>query len=358
VSNGLVAVGGIDTDGDDEVEMGCLSLYGPTGNFIDQVLFSSDTSDIWLNSVVAISDSILLVVGGEIGAATTAPFVGAAALVSPDRLEKRYNWAVESIPDRFFDNIVVDSSEPLTDQIIFYVLSDGTSSQSETGTITVHRLSAAYPGLSPCTLEWSKEIIVTAGMGTYAGTGCNLRFFQGNLYLVGLADDPAKQPAPSNGGYWNSGIAASLTPAGDLRWLTSIALTGHSERFSAMAIGSDALYAVGQAASFFRSDNHFGYGLVTKIALETGEVLSNMTFGEDTYRSMFYCPALSGNTITCGGYTGYEVTGGGYVAWFCEIDVSNPPTPPLVSSDGTTRDGDGNSMVHKDNRGARSGPAF
>ena len=358
VSSGVIAVGGIDTDGDDESEMGYVSLYGSNGNFIDQVIFSSGTSDVWLNSVAAVSDSAFLVAGGETGTGAITPFIGIVGLASSGLLEERYTCAIEAIPDRLFRNVVIDPSEPLTDKITFYALSDGMSSQSELRTITVYRLSAAYPELTSCTLEWSKEIIVTAGMGTYAYNGCGLRFFQGNLYLVGLADDPAKQPAPSNGGYWKIGMAASLTPAGDLRWLTSVALTGHDEAFAAMAIGSDALYAVGHAASFFRSDNRFGYGLVTEIALETGEVISNMTIGEDTYRSLLYGAVLSGNTITCGGYTGYELTGGGYVAWFCEIDVSNPPAAPLLSSESEAAAGDGATMVLDGDRKARTGPAF
>jgi hypothetical protein len=334
VPDGLVAVWSVDTNGDDQVDIGYVSLFGSTGDLLDQVIYTTGTSDVWLNSIVTVADSMFLIVGGTWTAGETRPFVATVALTLPDQIEKRHKSVIDAIPDRWFDNVVIDPFELPGSELSFYVLSDGTGSQSENRTIGVHKISAALPTLIPSTVEWTQEIVGASGLGTYAYNGRGLSFFQDNLYLVGLADDPGKEPRPSNGGYWHSGLAASLTLTGGLRWLTSVALTGHSEGFAGMAMGPDALYAVGNAASFFQSEQNFGYGLISKIALETGDVISNMTFGEDIYLSDFNDVVISGNMISCCGWTRYESTGGGYLAWFCEIDVSNPPTTaygPLAS---------------------------
>lgn len=340
--NALAVVWSVDTDGDDESDIGYLSLYGSTGSLLDQVVYTADTSDVWLNSIATISDSTFVVVGGEGTAGVSNPFIATVALTSPDQMEKRHHSAIDEMPGRIFDNVATDPSEIPGSELSLYVLSDGADSQSEYRTIGVHKISAALPTLIPRTVEWSQEIVVASGLGTYAYSGSGLIFSQDNLYLVGAADDPGKEPTPSNGGYWGSGLAASLTPTGGLRWLTSVALTGHSERFRAMAMSSGALYAVGDGASFGHSDHEYGYGLISEIALETGDVISNMTFGEDSYNSGFNYAVISGNSISCGGWTQYESAGGAYPAWFCEIDVSAPPTTcygppasPAASGHGT-----------------------
>ncbi len=355
VPNALVTVWSVDTDGDDESDIGYVSLYGSTGSLLDQVFYAADTSDLWLNAIAPISDSTFVVVGGEWTAGGSAPFIATVALTSPDQIEKRHHSVIDAIPERLFDNVVIDASESSDSELSFYVLSDGTGSQSEDRTIGVHKISTALPALIPWTVEWSREIIVASGLGTYAYNGDALSFFQDNLYLVGQADDPGKEPRPSNGGYWDSGLAASLTPTGGLRWLTSVALTGHSERFARITTGPDGLYAVGQGAVFSQAEQQFGYGLISKIALETGEAVSNMTFGTDSYCSSFSDAVISGNMISCGGWTQYESAGAGYLAWFCEIDVSNPPATgygPLASSagigHGTNRAHDGQSRLRPD----------
>jgi hypothetical protein len=323
--NGLVAVGGIDTDGDNESEIGYVSLYGPSGSLLDHVLYTSDTSDVWLNAIAPLSDSMFVVVGGVRTAAMSAPFVGIIAIGPPGQVEKRGQGAIEALPGRLFDNVVIDPLEQEAGQIVFYVTSGNGSSLSDETTVGVHKVRAGAPGFQTPVVEWSQDIITGWGLNTYTDTGDGLEFYQGDLFVVGYADDPTKVPTPSNGGYWDSGLAASLTPSGGLRWSTVVQLTGHSEYFLGVTVGPDAVYAVGGAADFFRSARQYGYGLISEISIDTGDTLAIMTFGEDINRSRFLSAVLSDDVIHCGGWTGYEVTGGGYVGWFCGIDVSGLP---------------------------------
>jgi hypothetical protein len=147
------------------------------------------------------------------------------------------------------------------------------------------------------------------------------RFVDGNLFWVGAADDPTKDPRPTNGGYWDSAVAGSITSAGQLRWATVVRATGHDEGFSHFVATPGALYAVGRFGEFIQQDQTLGYGWICRMTTDAGTVVSSMVVGDDGYCSGFNDGILEGNTMSCVGWTRQELNGV-YQGWLCRVNIA------------------------------------
>jgi hypothetical protein len=311
VPNSPIFSGAHDTDGDGSDDTAYLSLLSPAGTLLSQLVYSADTAGVWLNAIVPLSDSTFITVGGAKTATTTYPLVVAFKLVSSGDLEKRTEIVLNGLPGHYFAYAVRDPEEDTSTGVTLFV-------NSGPDAAAVHQLDIALPDLDPVTVEWTREIVFTTAEDPTIG---DLRFFEDNLYVVGHADDTTKEP-PSGGGFWDSGFAASLTLAGDIRWSRVVRLTGHSENLYAVVPTSDALYAVGSAGAYEHSDQRLGYGWISKIATTTGDVVANLTFGNEKYQSAFNDGIITGDVIRCGGWTRQETSAANYLAWFCAISVS------------------------------------
>jgi len=321
--NGMLVVGKHDTDGDGASELGYAWLFTSSGSMAQTELFSSDSSDVWVNGVAVISDSAFVVVGGERTAARANPLVATIALTDDGRLAKRSCLVLTTMSNCMFTDVVLDPAGPSGGALTLIAASSvdiGTN-----GAIKVHRITVEYPGLTSATLDWSREI---AGAGPSCAT-TDLLISGDRLYVSGDTDDAAKSP-PSSGGYWRSGLAARLTFAGDLVWSSVVRLSDRSDRFDFVVPVHDEVYFMGDGASFMKSNTKeiLGYGWIAKLAPATGELLANLTFGDDTYASGFNSGFYDGGRMYCGGTTHYEISGESYQGWFCGIDVSGTMASP------------------------------
>src|SRR5438093_8019566 len=287
VPNGLVVVGGHDTDGDGKLDVGYASLYSSAGSLLSQVPVTSDSSDVWFYKFASVADSTFIACGGERRSGVEHPLLVLLHLRAPGVLERGRTVTLQGVTG-FFSDIVTLPSPP--GELSFAAISRGGTSSGFGGTGTIVGLRAPWPGFDPVALEWSHEIIPTTGPWTLFQ---NLEQAGGNLYMTGIVEDHRK-PAPSNGGSWKSGLAASFTGSGVLRWVTTDSLTRYDDDLYGLVIGPDAVYAVGLAAYYIgRSDpvKAFGYGLIAKLDLDTGHVIANFTLGQDRYQSGFYTVA-------------------------------------------------------------------
>src|SRR5439155_11290354 len=215
VPRGLVVVGRQDTDGDGQIEIGYASLYSYSGNLLSQLLVSSDSSDIWTDGLVPVDDSTFIACGGERRSGVKRPSIFLLHLKAPGVLELGKTVTFPGLIDEF-DYVVTLPSTPA--ELVLAATS------YDHGAI-IHALRVPWPGLDPVTVAWNREIIVTSGpvAGLY-----DLAQAGGNLYVVGTVDDTTNHPLPSNGGAWDTGLAASYTASRDQRWLTIVPLTKHS----------------------------------------------------------------------------------------------------------------------------------
>ena len=342
VPNGLVVAAKQDVDNVGGSDVGYVSLFSPGGSLLNELVYSADTCDVWLNSIVPISDSTFVVVGGWSALDVEHPFVATVELTPSGLLEKGNQVIIDSILQRRFGTAVTDASQITPSEVSFYALSSGTDARST----LVHKISLSLPTLSPWTVDWSREVTADPAHKSSLGDVC---FFENNLYVTGRCDNPSKQPVPSDGGYWQSGLIASLTLAGDIRWIGSVSPSSEHDAFYEVAATPGGLYAIGFCSVFSQSDQYFGYGLISKMASATFNVISNMSFGKDSYQSGFHDGFVTGGVIRCGGWTMEEGANSSNRAWYCVINAltsrsmaasSLGPRPgDAGESDGTIADG-------------------
>jgi hypothetical protein len=342
VPNGLVVAGKQDVDGDGDSDVGFVSLLTSGGSLVNQLVYSADASDVWLNSIAHVADSTFLILGGVRALAEEQPFVATIVMTSAGQIEKKHQTVINTLPGRFSDS-AADPALPVGATWSFYV----TSSQSDAPG-AVHKISVAWPELEPWTVDWSREVSVPSVQASWVNDVC---FFDGNLYVAGGIQDSDKTPQPSNGGYWTSAFVGSITSSGDPRWMKVVRVTQHSDVFHSVVASPQEVFAVGECAEFYRQDNAFGYGWISRLSASTGGVISNWVFGDDRYRSGFSDCILDGSTMRCGGWTQQEVSGG-YQGWFCKLNVSPTLAESPLSLPAPVHAGDG--AVREDRR-ARPG---
>lgn len=345
VPRGLVVAGAHDTDGDGQSNVGYASLYSSTGNLLSQILVASDSSHIWFNDMVPVSDSTFVASGGERRSGVEHPCIVVLHLRAPGLLERGGTATLQGIPG-LFGGIVSLPSSP-TVLVLATLFNNG-------ATNAIDELRVAWPGLDPVAVQWSHEITSPIGPVRRIGGPWQVG---GNLYVTGAVADNRKTP-DAGGGLWSSGLVASYTGSGDLRWSTIVSLSAKAEVLYDIAVGSDGVYAVGDGASFvYRNEEVFGYGLISKLDINTGQVLANFTLGNDRFASGFYATTWTTGGLVCGGFTEFEVRTGPYRGWFSTLDVSAATPVSRTQAPATARfdalDPGAASVLHRRDRDLR-----
>ncbi len=311
--NAVLTLGSHDTDGDGRRDIGYVSLVSPSGSLLSQIVYSADTSEVWLVSMASVTDSTFLTAGSLRTESVTHPFVASFVVTSAGQLQKGEQTIITDLPACRFIYIEPENGQPTDPEWRFFA-----ASRSETDTYDIHRITVTWPSLAPWSVGWSADIAVAGVLNPWVN---GLRFIDGNLDWVGGADDPTKEPRPTSGGYWDSAVAGSITSTGQPRWATVVRTTGHSEIFSQFVATSGSLYALGRSTEFVHQDQYLGYGWICQLTTSTGGVVSNMTVGDQSYYSGFNDGILEGGTMHCVGWTREEVSGA-YQGWFCDVDIS------------------------------------
>lgn len=314
VPNAFLTLGAPDTDGDGQSDVGYVSLMSPSGTLLSQAVYSADTADVWLASTVLVSDSTFVCVGGHRTATMTHPFIASYVVTSAGQVQRRNHAIVTDLPGCRFIYMDAEEGQLPGAEWVFYAVS-----RCGTDAYAIHKITVDWPSVAAWTIEWSFDVAVAGALNPSVG---DLRAVGGNVYWVGGADDPAKEPRPTTGGYWRSAVAGSVSSSGQSRWAALVRVTGHSDRFQKFVATPGALYGVGYCGSFTRDDQALGYGWVCRMGTDTGGVTSSMSFGDDSYSSGFNDGILDGNILHCGGWTHNEVSGGVYRGWICHVNVS------------------------------------
>jgi hypothetical protein len=104
-------------------------------------------------------------------------------------------------------------------------------------------------------------------------------------------------------------------------------MTGHSDRFAAVALTGTAVIAIGRAASYVMTTSQevFGYGWIARLAPADGGTLSSLTFGDQGSSSGFNAGYLAGSNLHVGGWSQQEISGGPFRASWSALDLTNSP---------------------------------
>lgn len=337
ITNALLTVGGFDSNVDGDVDEGKVLLCnGTDGAVMGELTLHSTDHDVWLNTVAISSKSVDSCQFVGFGAAKVLgiyyPWAVRFSIMSNGTIMKREESTFSSLPWISFSAAVEDLT--LLPQS-YFVKGERYLNDSIVTNVVVLGLSDTLGVL------WSQDIVHRPGFRTETYTGDGIILSDGNIIVVGRTEIE-KEKNPSSG-YWDAGLVASIGKLGQVNWIKAFTLTAYDEDYVDCFVIGNAVWITGVTSDFLyiQSKRTFGYGLLSKIDVTTGGILSNMSFGNDKYKSGFNSVVVSGNRSYCVGRTNCRVSGEGYQSWFAEIDISNPlpaSQKPIVSEKvGTVR---------------------
>ena len=317
----FVVAGAHDASGDGLTDRGDFALFTNSGELLDQLQVVSDSSRVWLSGLAPLTDSTFIAVGQEVRGTLRFPYIALLAVTSDRHVALRARTVLESQPGRYLDEAAAFPPAPGDDGLFLCALS-----RSATEPVEVAGIRATLPDLSDASVEWHRQVV--SGTGPENDLSAITRIGD-NVFVVGHTDDTRKQPVPNNGGYWPSGLAASYTRGGELRWLTVVNLSPYSESFYGVTATPTAVCVLGRGGGVMglanaRDDEVFGYGLISRLDPNSGQVIQNLTLGQDTYESGFNSATYADGALTCAGWTACELSPGPCRAWMCRVDVTTP----------------------------------
>ena len=325
VPDGVLVVGKDDTDGDGLSNVGYAWLLSASGTMKDIETFASDTSDVWINGVAAVSDSEFVVVGGERTTIRSNPYLALLVVTADGHLERRSQLVVTSMSNRLLSEVAIDPAGPSGGSLGLFVASGVDVGVDQA--ISLQRIAVDYPTL-------------------VRHRGVESRDRGSRSFVLGQRSQALRRPDPGLRRHagWNQvsagerrllglGVAAALTLTGDVVWSKFLRATEHSDELFTIVPTQTTWFFAGDCARFTVGETHevFGYGWVEKLGPATGDELGLLMVGNATYASGFGTAYEQGGRLYCGGWTQNEFDGGGNRAWFAGIDVSGTPAPALAA---------------------------
>lgn len=318
LSNSILSVGGFDSDFDGHYDLGYVSLVDRSGDLISELEFDNDAAAVWLSAlaVSVSSDTLyhLVAVGGAEISGIYFPYVAQFTVANDSTISKTGEKIFTDLPAKNFRNIQFDLEQTPP---VCYLQGDEYATATGYGDQSVYRMS------DDLEIFWSQEIVAQEGFESWTANGRGFACTNNLLFLAGTTEID-KEENPTGGGYWDAGLIARLSTNGSVDWLKSIVLSQYSERFYSCCLGDGVLYVAGKSSALLKTEtkNVFANALLLKVDPETGDVVSDHSFGSRYYRSQFNHVIVRGSQAFAVGYTNSEVDDGPYRGWFVIIDVS------------------------------------
>ncbi len=318
LSNSVLSVGGFDSNFDGDFDIGYVSLFNRAGSLIDELSFSNDDAAVWLSAlgVSGTSDTLCQFVAA--GCAEMSgiyyPYIARFTVANDSTMIKTGEKIFTDLPAKNFRNIQFDLEQtPPT----CYLQGDEYSTGAGYGDQVVYQLSDEME------ISWSQGIVAQAGFASWTSNGRGFACAS-NMLLMASTTEIDKETNPTNGGHWRAGVIARLSTDGSVDWVKSIVLSQYSDNFYSCCFSDGVLSVGGKCSSFMntKSRNVFGNALLLEVDPDTGDVITNLSFGSKYYRSRFNHVIVRGSQAFAVGLTNNEVDDGPYQGWFVIIDVS------------------------------------
>ena len=337
ISNGVMAVGLSESQSKKSSLDARISIFTADGALAGETVYSIAGVDLWFRSLTIAPHSSYVAVGGAEIDNVRYPFVAMFSVTPDGEISEPEAKVLTELPNVWFTEIEIDPGyNPGATEASYFLTGYRCGTSEPVQAITAHKIRATGTDVA---LDWSVDLTVFDGLDTWPCNGENLVLSNGNLYIVG-ATQVVKPKAPGDGGLWVAGLVASVSSAGQLNWIKSVYLSRFADRYFSCFAKDGVLYAVGNYSSFVYPDSKrtFGYGLLSKFDLDTGDAFAHMSFGSDRYASGFSTAFPgTGTTLHIGGWTREFKSDGSYDGWYAEISAGNRPgsllaEPPAVSS--------------------------
>ena len=322
LTGAVLTVGGYDSNGDGRLDEGKVLLCsGSDGALMGDLTLHSTGHDVWFNTVELYSktpdSSQFVAFGAAESLGVRCPLAVRFTVMNTGTISKGEEFLFRAMPSVVFSAARSDGGFPPS----YYVRGHLYRNDSTISNIMVVGLSDSF------SVRWTQEIVHRIGFTTSGEVGRGICLAGGNIIIVGETElEKEKNPAPY---WWSAGLVASITQQGAINWIKAVRLTDYSDAYYDCFVDGNTVWATGMCSNYMNSPSQrmFGYGFLSKIDAAAGNVLSNMSFGDEGCETGHNSVIVSGNQAYCAGWTNYRISGGNYQSWIAEVNISNPPAP-------------------------------
>lgn len=178
-------------------------------------------------------------------------------------------------------------------------------------------------------IEWYKEVpIIRSFKRTFIkGDGALIDLGIDGMIGIGYGESTEGKVISNNGTFFNSCLAVRCNNSGNIIWTKEYSLSDHSDHFKYGILKNGSIYVAGNQSSYIITSNNsnFGNGLVARVDISNGDMLSYKTFGGGSYFSDITAITLSSDEskFLLAGYTEYYGTTirPGFKSWLFKLNT-------------------------------------
>ena len=322
LAEGIVWVGGHDTDGDDRANEARIGLTGAGGVEIDEWLIARPDTVLWFNAVDRINHLTFVAVGGVmITDDEYYPYV-ATFEIGPDSSLVVLNEKIfDARHKEFYVGVKIDPGKVSGGAFTCYTTVTRGATDTEPEQVAVQAFHGSTTDVSAYDIDWTVDLAWSEplNMWTYLDA---IALFDGSVYIAG-AGNVIKENESGSGSQWTAGFIGSVSTSGALNWLHVISLSKYHEKYYNLRVTSDALYAVGTYGHYSTSPDSRNYGLalISVFDRANGGERYHIGFGGTDYSSGFDSMLLKDPHAVCVGWTNHSTPEAGAHGWFTEVDL-------------------------------------
>jgi hypothetical protein len=304
----------------DEPTYGIIDVYDQNGTLIIHTLVEDPDYDIRIESLRLVSktpgNATFFAAGGARKEDTTYPFCALFQVMSDSTISFIKKRIFINLPNQYFIKAAWNANESSP---AYFVSSSAGSPKcpdwqsSAAGTCWDDSIVCIDDALG---IVWSRTI---APSNTAASDIRAIEYSDGTLYVIGEAET-----TKADGQQWGTGLVASVAESGVINWSKSIILSELSDCYYDLAVYQGTLYAVGEYAFMvqYATNRCYGYALLSRFKLPSGDLESHSTFGGARYSSGFRAIKINGNSAICGGWTNWHLDDCWFQGWLVDINLS------------------------------------
>ena len=356
LNDALLAVGGIDYDGDGGLDQGYVRLRGAGGASLSEAIASVPDTAVYLNSVAVIDSLHFVAVGGAyIAGLPIHPYIITFDLNADSSLTITNEHIFSGMEWQYFNDVVSDPAKTTADEFSCYATVTKQNAAGATAGAAVCAVGGPKRGGAAFGVQWTVNIEQSSTLPIWI----NALTLRGNtVFVAGSAD--AAEKALSGGGYFDNGFIASISSVGVLNWFKTVNISKRSDNYSSVFATSSALYVAGRVSHYMNTEGNTQRGLALLSVFDpaTGNARHHIAFGNYDYQSAFYSLFVDGTSAFCSGSTKYSVLHGTYQGWYVEINCSGLGASGLGESHDMTVPGSDSAEECPDRRDSRSGSSL
>lgn len=294
----------VSTYGDPE-----LTVYTREGVRVYELDVDDLQDPVWFEEMattaVTEEGSTIVAAGGTGIGGVSHPYVAVVDASPSGQLTLAADTVLLDFPYTYFAGLAADTSG--TDPT-YYVIHDAYSASEEFLRSSVRALSGSLGTL------WQNDLSDIRGWSQWAA---DIAVSEDGVAVVG-----GTMVEKGDGQEWYVLMARFIELDGTPRWSFAREMSENGESYKGCTLANNELLAVGWLSSFVwhNTTRVYGFGLLSRIDIATGEFIGHMVFGDPDYHSELNDVVYTPPTVWCAGDTEWFIQDGGFRGWFLEVD--------------------------------------